>query len=320
MRKVISLTAEMCERQGLSDWRQQTYNINHVKRLMRRAQNKKRGRPKTDKQKEKKEAELVQAHQVYIKTAQVYLSKAGSTLENLEKSGLMTFRDTILKGNIENFMGHAMRQIDQINRRMILKEKIPHDEKVFSIFEPHTEWISKGKAGVPVELGLRVCILEDHYQFILNHKVMEKQTDEQVAIEMIRETKTFVGDLNSCSFDKGFHSPKNQEVLSEELNLNVLPRKGRLSKQAQAIELTDIFIKARRQHSAVESAINALEVHGLDVCPDQGIEGFKRYVALAVVARNLQLIGATLKQQEKKREERRRKKYFERNSAVKLAA
>jgi transposase, IS5 family len=150
MRKVISLTAALCERHELSAWRQQSYNINHVKRFMRRAQNKKRGVAKTDIQKEKKEAELVHAHHVYIETVQVYLSKAGSTLEKLEKSGLMTLKDTILKENIECFIGHAVRQIDQINRRVILKEKIPHDEKVFSIFEPHTEWISKGKAGVPV--------------------------------------------------------------------------------------------------------------------------------------------------------------------------
>ena len=53
---------------------------------------------------------------------------------------------------IECFITHAERQIDQIHRRVILGEKIPHGEKVFSIFEEHTEWISKGKAGVPVEL------------------------------------------------------------------------------------------------------------------------------------------------------------------------
>jgi transposase, IS5 family len=56
------------------------------------------------------------------------------------------------------------------------------------------------------------------------------------------------------------------------------------------------------------------------VCLDHGIGSFKRYVALAVVARNLQRIGATLQQQEKKREEKRRKKYFERDNTVKLAA
>ncbi len=60
-------------------------------------------------------------------------------------------------------------------------------------------------------------------------------------------------------------------------------------------------MRLRQQHSAVESAINALEQHGLDVCPDHGIDGFKRYVALAVVARNVQRLGAVLREQETKR-------------------
>jgi IS5 family transposase len=59
----------------------------------------------------------------------------------------------------------------------------------------------------------------------------------------------------------------------------------------------------------VESAINALEVHGLDKCPDRGIEGFKRYVALAVVARNIQRLGALLRQQEREAEQRKRGPY-----------
>ncbi len=57
---------------------------------------------------------------------------------------------------IKGFIRHAQRQMDQIERRVIGGEVIPHEEKVFSIFQPHTEWISKGKAGVPVELGLKV--------------------------------------------------------------------------------------------------------------------------------------------------------------------
>ena len=77
-------------------------------------------------------------------------------------------------------MKHAVRQINQIRRRVILGETIPHAEKVFSVFQSHTEWISKGKAGVPVELGLRVCIMEDQHRFVLHHQVMQKQTDDQV--------------------------------------------------------------------------------------------------------------------------------------------
>ncbi|MBK8118688.1 MAG: ISNCY family transposase [Sulfuritalea sp.] len=192
-------------------------------------------------------------------------------------------------------------------------------QQVFSVFQTHTEWISKGKAGVPVELGLRVCIMEDQHRFILHHQVMEKQTDDQVAVAMVKETKQRFADLESCSFDKGFHSPANQQELQAHLKLVALPRKGKLSQQAQAVQNAEDFIKARRQHSAVESAINALEVHGLDRCPDDGIRGFKRYVALAVVARNIHRIGAILREQENRRA-KRKTRYADRDMPHKLAA
>ena len=75
MRKIITLSAELCERHGLSDWRQQVYNVKHVKRLMRTAQNKKHVSAKTEEQQEKREALIVEAHQEYIDVAQTYLHK-----------------------------------------------------------------------------------------------------------------------------------------------------------------------------------------------------------------------------------------------------
>jgi len=112
----------------------------------------------------------------------------------------------------------------------------------------------------------------------------------------------------SCSFDKGFHCSENQRMLSEELEVVALKRKGKLSQKAQAIESSDAFKKAKHKHSAVESAINALEVHGLDKCPDHGIGGLKRYVALAVVTRNIHRIGAILTQREQAKVARLRKR------------
>src|SRR6185437_3574273 len=144
--------------------------------------------------------------------------------------------DSALIGNINHFIAHAKRQSDQIDRRVLQGEIIPHQEKVFSIFEPHTEWVCKGKAGVPVELGVRVCILEDQHQFILNHRVMENETDDQVAIPIVEGTQARFPNLTRTSFDKGFHSPANQNVLSMKLDLLALPRKGKLSKTAAIIE------------------------------------------------------------------------------------
>ena len=201
-------------------------------------------------------------------------------------------------GELDTFMQHAVRQIVQIDRRVLQGQTIPHDEKVFSLFQPHTEWISKGKAGVPVELGLRVCVVEDQHRFILHHQVMEKTTDDAVAVSIVKQTKQHFDTLQSVSMDKGFHSKDNQVKLKEIVDLVVLPKKGGLSAVDRARESVAELVRLRRQPSAVESAINALESHGLDVCPDHGIVGFRRYVALAVVARNVQRLGAVLRQQE----------------------
>ena len=132
---------------------------------------------------------------------------------------------------------------------------------------------------------------------------------------MVTEAKETFTQLSSCSFDKGFHSPGNQEDLRELIDHVVLPRKGRLSQKAMEIEHSGNFIKSRRKHSAVESAINALENHGLDRCPDHGIVGFKRYVGLAVLARNIQILGAKIQQKELKRI-RRQKRGMERSYSI----
>ena len=319
MRKVITLSAQWCEERGMSDWRQHAYNTRQLKRLMRSAQNKKRSRAKSpDKQQDN--ARLVKAaHQEYLDVAQRYLDKARQTIIELDAQGHADFLDLVKKEEIEGFMAHADRQIDQVRRRVIEGDVIGHEEKVFSIFEPHTEWISKGKAGVPVELGVKVCILEDQHQFILHHQVMQRQSDDQVCLDMVVQAKNRFPKLNACSFDKGFHSHANQAALKGQLELVALPTKGKLSQQAQATEQAPAFARARRAHSAVESAINALEVHGLDRCPDHGINGFKRYVALAVLARNIHRIGAILWQRDELRE-RRSTKYSERERPHRLAA
>ncbi len=101
--------------------------------------------------------------------------------------------------------------------------------------------------------------------------------------------------------DKGFHSPDNQVELKKILDQVILPKKGRLSKTDKAREQDPEFVDLRRKHSSVESGINALEVHGLDKCPDDGIDGFKKYVSLAIVGRNLHRLGAIIQNLENKK-------------------
>ena len=283
---------------ALPEWRQHRYNLSRFKALYRKIQ-KLRHSTSKDEEKKQAKAELIkEAHQQYIDLAQTYLDRVARSIELLKNTYKLL---EMLLSDLTLFTQHADRQINQIKRRVIDGEKIPHAEKVFSLFQPHTEWISKGKAGVPVELGIRMCIVEDEHGFILHHRVMQKETDDKIAVEMVKATKKKFPNFNVCSFDKGFHSIANQLELKKELELTVLPKKGKLSAADKEREYDEAFRQAKKKHSAVESAINALQVHGLDKCPDQGLDGFERYAALAVLSRNIQKIGCIVRDRERKK-------------------
>ena len=206
--------------------------------------------------------------------------------------------------SIAGLVAHARRQIDQVERRLLRGETIPHEEKVFSIFEEHTRWISKGKAGTPVELGVPVALIEDQYQFILHHKILWEGEDVDVAVPMVQEAQALYPELRACSFDRGFHSPANRVRLDTLLDVNALPRKGYLSKADREREEEESFAAARRAHPAIESAINGLEHRGLDRVRSHGADGFARTVALSVLAANLHRIGLLLQKRERKRQQR----------------
>ncbi len=301
--KVIPLMGLVCKSAGISDWRQSNHNKKKVKRLYRITQQLKRSNSKNPQKKAEKEKKIQEAYLAYLDLCANFLCKAEWTIQKIRNDSAIggVFTELQLM-TIESYMAHASRQIEQTHRRVIQGEKIPHDEKVFSIFEEHTEWISKGKAGVPQELGLKVCILQDQYGFICHHKVMRAQVDNEVAISMIFETQSRFPNLASCSFDKGFYSPVVKEVLPLLLDQVVLPKKGKMNEEEKRNTQTEDYIKARRKHSAVESAINALEHHGLDRCPDKGINGFMRYVSLSILSRNIHILGCIIQQKEKEKQ------------------
>ena len=305
MRCAFRDTNNLCELFGLTDLRQSKYLTKKLKKQWRKVQKLKHSTSKNPEKKALQKTKIKQAHEWYCEIAEGQLNKITVVINKLNQ--LHTINPAKLT-RINEWLTHAKRQIDQIKRRVIHGEKIPHKEKVFSIFEPHTEWISKGKAGVPVELGLRTCIIESSDGFILNYRVMEKTTDDAIIVEFIDETQKIYPQLKSCSMDKGFHSPSNQRALAKQLDLVVLPKKGKWSKADRERESAEDFVAARCQHSAVESSINALQQHGLSLCRDKGLEGLKRYVGVAVVARNIQKIGVILRDKERDRLMRLRKK------------
>lgn len=304
IRKVVFLIGRECDELGITEWRQYRHIFKKIKKLFNRVRKLKHSTSKDESKKAKRQELIIEIHKQYVNMVDSYVTRAKQTISILNEMGIGNIVRLMV---VENYISHAERQIDQIRRRVEDGKTIPHHEKVFSIFQEHTEWICKGKAGVSQELGLGICILEDQHGFILHHHVMENQKDVEIAVSMVAEAKRKFSSLWGCSFDKGFYSPRNREDLQGFLDKVVLPKKGKLSQKDKQIEHSDEFIETRRKHAAVESAINALENHSLDRCPDHGLFGFKRYVALAVLARNIQILGAKLQQKELKRQTRRKK-------------
>ena len=301
IRKAISIIAFVCFRLQISGWRQWQHHIDTIKSLFNGVRKLRKSSSKNKETQAKREEEIRQAYEKYLDRIESLIPRIEETLKLVKEKVLLKnakVRDALLVKieAVEEFVNHAKIQIDQIRRRIFNDETIPHIEKIFSVFETQTEWISKGKAGVSQELGLRVAILKDQFGFILAHMVMRGLTDDKVAISITQKAKGLFTNLVQCSYDKGFWSPENFTALAKILRTVILPKKGGLSKADKERQSDPEFVQGRCQHPAVESAINALENHGLDRCLDHGVDGFDRYISIAIVARNMQQLGQIIQQ------------------------
>lgn len=194
------------------------------------------------------------------------------------------------------FQGMLDKHLELVDRRLLQGQVIAASEKVYSLFEPHTEWINKGKLHPSVELGHRLLVATDQHQLIHDYDVLLGQVDVDQSVPVADRLLGRYGEGNiaSVSFDKGFTRASDRELLQLYIPEVVMPKRGRKNEAEAAAEHTPKFIALRRQHSAVESDIAALEHHGLDRCLDVGLEGYRRYVGYGVLAFNLHGIGREL--------------------------
>ena len=202
---------------------------------------------------------------------------------------------------------HAMldQHLDLVDRRLLKQETIPAHEKVFSLFEPHTEWIQKGKPRPNVELGHKLLIATDQQQLTQDYAVLrnEAEVDQSVPVADRLLGRYGAGSVASLSFDKGFTRAADRELLSLYLPEVVMPKRGKKNAAETERESGKRFVARRRQHSAVESEINSLEHHGLNRCLDVGLEGYLRYVGYGVMSYNLHGIGREWLRRERERGE-----------------
>ena len=290
MRCLLRELGRAARKHHIGSWRQWRHLTQGVKKCFNKVRSTRRAKSQPDR---------VEA---YIERCCHLVGRAEESCKELEQTGVAQ------STTIQALIAHARRQMDQVERRLLKGETIAHDEKVFSIFEEHTRWVSKGKAGCAVELGVPVCVVEDQFQFILHHKILWEGSDTDIAVSIIEETQALHPDLRVCSFDRGFHSPDNRVQLDAMLDVNALPRKGRLSVAEREREQAQAFAEARRQHPAVESAINNLEHRGLDRVRSHGADGFAHTVALSILAANLHRIGLLVRRRMRDAERRRRRR------------
>lgn len=198
IRKSITICARLSDERDWSEWRQHRHNVRTFKQMCRKISKLKRSSARDEVKREARNSEMSQAHRDYIEQAQGYLQRVSQTRAKLDKKAQIDLVLAMQLNELDRFVQHAERQIDQIRRRVLEGQTIPHEEKVFSIFEEHTEWISKGKAGVPVELGLKVAVVEDQHRFILNHRVLTE--DVEAAVPLIEDNPQDLRRAGQCEF------------------------------------------------------------------------------------------------------------------------
>ena len=258
LRCLIRVLALACEQCGLGGWRQSAHLTWKVRGLFNRVRSSKR---------RKNQPQRVQD---YVRQARRIAERAQESLEELAGAGA----DAGILSEIKYFLDHAERQIEQVERRLLRGETIPQEAKVFSVFEPHTRWCAKGKAGRPVELGVPVGIVESEHGFVLHYKIMWTEQDVEVAQPLVQATQALYPELAGCSFDKGFHSPGNRAELDKVLALNALPQKGKLSQAGREREAEAAFAEARVRSRGPEGFAPDPDASGGGICDSQpGVPG-----------------------------------------------
>ena len=284
-RKIIDSVKKFLKKYNIKGWRKVNNWYRDLKNMMR----------EISQSSKKKEETRKQLFEKYLQKAILFSKKIHNELQNLP---LQDSKDLALHYELDYYIKMLDKHIDLLERRVIKGEKIPHSEKLFSIFETYSEWITKGKRNPSFEIGKNLSITTDQFHFIIDYHIMEYETDSEI-IMLIADKILNNHKVSSWSFDKGYFSKENKELLGLYIDNVIMPKKGRLNKKEYQEEHQNEFKKLRNKHSAVESNINELEHRGLNRCPDKGYKHFKNYIGQAVCSYNLHRIGAELLRQER---------------------
>ena len=207
---------------------------------------------------------------------------------------------------IEHFCALGARVTDQSRRRVLNGEQVPTDEKLYSIFEPHTDLIKRGKVQTPIEFGHKVFLAESAHGLITQYDVLDgNPIDEQhVVISLVRHRQTF-GDVPKLyGSDRGFFSEKNVMSCKQQgVKVVCIPQRGGTkAPERETYEKSREFKDGQRFRAGIEGRISVLfRVRGMKRCLAEGRERFELWVAAAVLANNLMKIAALLAERSSRR-------------------
>jgi transposase, IS5 family len=295
LRKMIKLSAALAKDYSLTGWRQHKYLLRHVRRQVHKISRLARAKGKGAAER------LQEGYRELLAEAKNLLGRAGALALALQ---LRPTVSVLLQGRLaelQQYMQLTMKVCDNAQRRVLLGETVANEDKIFSIFETHTELIKRGKEPNPIQFGHNVLVVEDAVGFICHYEVVGRGVlDQDLVVPVMQKLqKRFQGKIKRASFDRGFHTPENQEKLAELVGQPCIPMKGEEGGRQQQKEATVGFRQARQNHPGVESAIGALQFgNGLERSRDRSERGYERYVGLGILGRNLQVLGKLLLAQE----------------------
>jgi IS5 family transposase len=234
----------------------------------------------------------------------------------LEKTKDVRLRDALdgallrkLRQEIAHYCQLGERVLDQTCRRVLEGEQVPNSEKLFSIFEPHTNLIKRGKPRTPEEFGHKVFLAESAQGLITQYEVLEGNPADQDQVEasLLHHQATFDRPPDSYAADRGFQSVDNEKACKEEEveQVSIPQRGGQKTPRRQAYEKTPAFKQGQRFRAGIEGRISVLfRGRGMKRCRAKGRERFELFVGAAVLANNLLRIAALLLEKKKKNSRR----------------
>ena len=186
------------------------------------------------------------------------------------------------------------RVVEQTIRRVFEGEKVPANEKIYSIFEEHTELLIRGKARKEIEFGHMVLIGQTKEKFITQYEAMpERLADKDLVDNVLASHKRLFGKPPKVfTTDKGFYeSMKKIAQLEKAIETVSICKKGRRNRAEEEREHTEAFQAAQRFRAGVEGTISVLKrVFKLFRCLFKGFKNFADSVGCAVFCHNLVLL------------------------------